>query len=72
MRPLILSSVLSTSAIIINQESFNSYAQMETLLVKAANGDNYESEFKFLGASHSQDVDTGMLPGQLSVLYKLC
>ena len=31
-----------------NQEIFSSYAQMETLLVKAANGDDYESEFKFL------------------------
>ena len=31
-----------------NQESFSSYAKMETLLVKAANGNDYESEFKFL------------------------
>ena len=30
----------------IYQESFSSYAQMETLLVKAANGDDYEEEFK--------------------------
>lgn len=51
-----------------NQKSFSSYAQMETLLVKAANGDNYESEFKFLETSYSEDVDTGTLPGQLSVL----
>ena len=29
----------------IYQESFSSYAQMETLLVKAANGDDYEAEF---------------------------
>ena len=54
-----------------NQESFNSYPQMETLLVKAANGDDYESEFKFLEASYCQDVDTGTLPGQLSVLEAL-
>ena len=45
-----------------------SYAQMETLLVKAANNDDYESEFKFLEATYSDDVDTGALPGQLSVL----
>ena len=30
----------------IYQESFSSYAQMETLLIKAANGDDYEAEFK--------------------------
>ena len=51
-----------------NQESFSSYAQMETLLVKAANGEDYEAEFKFLEASYSEDVDTGALPGQLSTL----
>ena len=33
------------------QESFISYVQMETLLVKAANGDDYEADFKFLEAS---------------------
>ena len=31
-----------------NQEIFSSYTQIETLLVKSANGDDYESEFKFL------------------------
>ena len=41
---------------------------METFLIKAGNGDDYESEFKFLEASYRQDVDTGTLPGQLSVL----
>ena len=46
----------------IYQESFSSYAQMETLLVKAANGDDYEAEFKFLEASYREDVDTGALP----------
>ena len=35
---------------------------MKTFLVKAANGDNYEEEFKFLEASHREDVDTGALP----------
>ena len=45
-----------------NQESFSSYAQMETLLVKTANGDDYDTEFKFLEASYSEDVDTGALP----------
>ena len=42
------------------KESFSSYAQMETILVKAANSDDYES-----------DVDTGTLPGQLSVLLAM-
>ena len=32
----------------VNQEIFSSYTQIETLLIKAANGDDYESEFKFL------------------------
>ena len=41
-----------------NQESFSSYAQMETFLVKAANGDDYEAEFKILEASYSKDVDS--------------
>ena len=31
---------------------------METLLVKAANGDDYEAEFTFLEASCSNDVDS--------------
>ena len=48
------------------QESFRCYIQMETLLVKAANGDDYEADFKFLEASFSEDVDTGVLP--LSIL----
>ena len=39
---------------------------MATLLVKAANGDDYEAEFKFLEASYREDVDTGAL--QLSIL----
>ena len=43
-----------------NQESVSSYAQMETLQVKAANGD--EAEFMFLDASCNKDVDTGALP----------
>ena len=42
------------------QESFSSYAQMETILVKAASSDDNES-----------DVDTGTLPGQLSVLLAM-
>ena len=46
----------------IYQESFSSYAQMETLLVKAVNGDQYEAEFKFLEVSYREDVDTGALP----------
>ena len=50
----------------IYQESFSSYAQMDTVLVKAANGDDYEAEFKFLEASYREDVDTGAL--QLSIL----
>ena len=52
----------------IYQESFSSYAQMETLLVKAANGDDYEAEFKFLEVSYSKDVDTGALPGHPHIL----
>ena len=36
--------------------------------MKAANGEDYEAEFKFLEASYSEDVDTGALPGQLSTL----
>ena len=44
----------------IYQERFRSYVQMETLLVEAANGDDYEADFKFLEASsYSKDVDTG-------------
>ena len=41
-----------------NQESFSSYAQMETFLLKATNGDDYEAEFKILEASYSKDVDS--------------
>ena len=55
MRLLILSSRLSIS------ESFSSHTQMETFLVKAANGDDYEAEFKFLEVSYSKDVDAGAL-----------
>ena len=53
----------------IYQESFSSYAQMETLLVKAANGDDYEAEFKFLEASYREDVDTGALPGHAAKYF---
>ena len=42
-----------------NQESFSSYTRMETLLVKATNGDDYEAELMFLEASYSEDTDTG-------------
>ena len=31
---------------------------METFLVKAANGDDYEAEFQILEASYSKDVDS--------------
>ena len=31
---------------------------METFLVKAGNGDDYEAEFKILEASYSKDVDS--------------
>ena len=52
----------------IYQESFSSYAQMETLLVKAANGDDYE--FKLLEASYREDVDTGALPGHATKYFR--
>ena len=58
MRLLILSSVL-----------FSSYAQIQTFLVKAANGDHYETEFKFLGTSYREDVDTGALPGHATEYF---
>ena len=54
----------------IYQESFSSYAQMETLLVKAANGDDYE--FKLLEASYREDVDTGALPGHATKYFRTC
>ena len=53
----------------IYQESFISYAQMETLLVEAATGDHYEAEFKFLEASYREDVDTGALPGHATEYF---
>ena len=31
---------------------------METFLVKAGNGDDYEAEFKILEVSYSKDVDS--------------
>ena len=37
-------------------------------MVRAANDDDYEAEFKFLEASYSEDGDTEALPGQLSCL----
>ena len=45
-----------------NPESNSFYAQMKTFLIKAANGDDYEEQFKFLETSHREDVDTGVLP----------
>ena len=42
---------------------------METLLVKAANGDGYEAEFKFLEASYREDIDTGTLPGHATKYF---
>ena len=54
----------------IYQESFSSYAQMETILVKAANGDDYEAEFKLLEASYREDmlIQGRYLGMQLSIL----
>ena len=52
----------------VNHESFSSYTEMDTFLVKAANGDDYEAEFKFLAVSYSKDVDTGALPGHPHIL----
>lgn len=37
-------------------------------MVKTANGDSYEAEFKFLEASYSEDVGIGALSGQLNIL----
>ena len=53
----------------IYHESFSSYAQMETLMVKAGNGDHYEAELKFLGTSYREDVDTGALPGHATEYF---
>ena len=54
----------------IYQESFSSYAQMDTFLVKAVNGDDdYGAEFKFLEASYGEDVDTGALPGHATKYF---
>ena len=47
----------------------SSYAQMDTLLVKAANGDDYEAEFKFLEASYREEVDTGAQPGNVTKYF---
>ena len=56
---LILSSVLSISALIRNASvPTPRWTHMETLLVKAANGDDYEAEFKYLEASYTNDVDS--------------
>ena len=54
----------------IYQESFSSYAQMETILVKAANGDDYEAEFNLLEASYREDmlIQGRYLGMQLSIL----
>lgn len=51
-----------------NQESFDSYAKMESLLVKAANGEDFDAEMKFLEDKYGDDVNTGALPGQLGVV----
>ena len=54
----------------IYQESFSSYAQMDTFLVKAVNGDDdYEAEFKFLEASYGEDLHTGALPGHATKYF---
>ena len=42
---------------------------MDTLLVKAANGDYCEAEFKFLEASYREDIDTGTLPGHATKYF---
>ena len=54
----------------IYQKSFRSYLQMETLLAKAANGDDYEADFKFLEASsYREDVDTWALHGHATKYF---
>ena len=46
-----------------NQESFNSFAQLETLLVKAANSNDYESEFNFRKHRTAKMLILGRYPG---------
>ena len=40
-----------------NQESFDEYAKMESLLVKCLNCQDYLKESHFVGAKHGEDVD---------------
>ena len=65
---MILSSALSRSALTTKVLALTPRWRLSSIQVKSANGDDYESESKFLEASYCQDVDTGILLGQLSVL----
>ena len=57
MRLLILSSVLSISALI--RKASAPTLRWRPFWLKLLNSDDYEAEFKFLKASYSEDVDTG-------------
>ena len=57
MRLLILSSVLSISAL-VRKASAPTF-RWRPFWLKLLNGDDYKAEFKFLEASYSEDVDTG-------------
>ena len=63
MRLLILSSVLSI------RKASAPTPRWRPFLVKAANGDDYETEFKCLEASYREDVDTGALPGHATKYF---
>ena len=57
----------------LNQESFSSYARIETLLVQTANGDDYESEFNLRKHRTAEMLILGRYLGmpQLSILEAL-
>ena len=54
-----------------NQSSFDTYARMESLLVKALNSQDDSTELQFMETVYGDDVDIEMLTSQMEILKVL-
>ena len=54
-----------------DQPSFDTYAKMESLLIKILNPQDKSEELKFMKKLHNDDVDISVLTAPMEIFYKL-
>ena len=54
-----------------NQPSFDTYAKMESLLIKTLNSQDKSEELKFMEKLHNDDVTISVLTAQMKILQVL-